>query len=228
MNNTYSNDKLVIFDLDGTLLNTVSDLGNAVNHTLEAHGLPLHEIPEYKMMVGHGMRNLVKTALPATHQDDNFVDRFLKEFLDWYIDHVDSETVPYPGIPEIVDKLNADGFKLAIASNKIQRGTELLIRKFFPDIPFVAVCGNSPEFPLKPDAELVKFIMRKAGTEACDTVMVGDSGTDIRTARNAGIKVVAVTWGFRPRQDLLEADAIVDRAEDMLSVLRKKENLYFP
>lgn len=213
--------ELVIFDLDGTLLNTIADLGNSVSHTLEMHGFPSHTIPEYKKMVGHGMRNLVKAALPETERKDEFIDSFLKEFLDWYMDHIDSETRPYPGIPGLMAELKRKGIKLAIASNKIQRGTEHLIKEFFPDIPFVAICGNSPEFPLKPDAALVNYIMEKAGTTPETSMMVGDSGTDIRTAHNAGIPVVAVTWGFRPVEDLTEADYIVDSTEQILEILVK-------
>lgn len=212
-------DKLVIFDLDGTLLDTVADLGNGVNHTLEAHGLPVHGIPEYKKMIGRGMRNLVKNALPDSCQDDAFVDSFLKEFLDYYMDHIDICTRPYPGISDVVCELDARGIKLAVASNKLQRGTERLIAKFFPGIPFVAVCGNSPSYPLKPDAALVEYIMGLAGTTAERTVMVGDSGIDITTARNAGIRVVAVSWGFRPVEDLADADAIVDDAGALLANL---------
>jgi len=208
--------KLVIFDLDGTLLNTVADLAGGVNHTLAVHGLPQYDIPAYKMMIGRGMRNLVKNALPATHQDDAFVDAFLKEFLDYYIDHIDVHTRPYPGIVEMVDELDRRGVKMAVASNKLQRGTERLISEFFPGISFVAVCGKSPRFPLKPDPALVRYIMSLAGASESETIMVGDSGIDITTARAAGIRVVGVSWGFRPVEDLAGADMTADTAEELL------------
>lgn len=214
-----NNRKLVIFDLDGTLLDTIADLGNAVNHTLEVHGLPRHPLPEYRQMVGRGMRNLVKDALPDTHKDDAFVDGFLQEFLDWYLGHVDIDTRPYPGIVEMIGTLHREGFNLAVASNKIQSGAERLIGEFFPGIPFVAVCGNKPGIPLKPDAALVKYIMDLAGVSEEDTVMVGDSGIDILTAHNAGIPVIAVSWGFRPKEDLADADHIADSAEEIVSKL---------
>lgn len=208
--------RLVIFDLDGTLLNTIADLGNAVNHTLETRGLTQHSLPDYKMMVGRGMRNLCKAALPEQLRDeDSFVDAFLKDFLDYYMEHIDCATLPYPGMQELVARLDAEGYALAVASNKLQVGTEKLIRKFFPAIPFVAVCGNSPDFPLKPDAGLVKYIMGKAGASQECTVMVGDSGIDIQTAHNAGIPVVAVSWGFRPVSDLQAADTIASTVEDL-------------
>lgn len=218
--------RLVIFDLDGTLLDTIADLGNAVNHTLGTHGLPCHTLPDYKMMVGRGMRNLCKAALPESlREDETFVDGFLKDFLDFYMTHIDCATLPYPGMQELVASLDAEGFALAVASNKLQSGTERLIRKFFPSIPFVAVCGNSPDFPLKPDAGLVKYIMDKAGVTADCTVMVGDSGIDIRTARNAGIPVIAVSWGFRPVSDLLDADLVVSTVPNLSSALFARERL---
>jgi len=213
--------KLVIFDLDGTLLNTISDLGHCANHVLEMHGLPVHTIEEYRLMVGRGMRNLMISALPEDTPEDR-VSELLAEFLAWYQDHLDVDTVPYPGIVELVDYLNESGYTIAVASNKIQPGTEKLIRKFFPQIPFVAVMGNCKEFPLKPDAALVRYIMDRAGVSEPETVMVGDSGIDIETAHNAGIKSVAVSWGFRPRNELASADYIADSANQLKSII---ENL---
>lgn len=216
------NTRLVIFDLDGTLLNTIADLGNGVNHTLEAHDLPTHTLQEFKLMVGRGMRNLVKSALPLTLQsDDAFVDGFLQEFLAFYMEHIDLATLPYPGITEMLRTLDDKGIKLAVASNKIQKGTEKLIARFFPGIPFVAVCGNSPDFPLKPDAALVQYIMSRADANESNTIMVGDSGTDIQTARNAGIPVIAVSWGFRPTTDLTEADSLAGNTQDIIDFLNR-------
>ena len=203
--------KLVIFDLDGTLLNTIADLAAGVNHTLAAHDLPQHTIDEYTLMVGNGMRKLIMRALPGElAADDAVVDSMLAEFLNYYADHIDVHTKPYPGIPELISTLSAQGYRLAVASNKIQAGAEKLIQEFFPGIPFVAVMGNSPLYPLKPDAAVVEYIMQKAGTDRAHTVMVGDSGTDIQTARNAGIPIIAVSWGFRPRHELTSADYIAD------------------
>ena len=211
-------ERLVIFDLDGTLLNTIADLGNAANHTLAELGLPQHTLDEYRLMVGNGMRKLIMRALPQEKaSDDAFVDSTLAAFLEYYAEHIDLYTQPYPGIPELIDTLSAKGYKLAVASNKIQAGAEKLIEKFFPGIDFVAVMGNSPKYPLKPDAALVEYIMDKAGTDRAHTIMVGDSGTDIQTARNAGIPVIAVSWGFRPRHELTIADFIADDASQVIA-----------
>ncbi len=210
----------MIFDLDGTLLNTIADLGNAANHTLAELGLPQHTLDEYRLMVGNGMRKLIMRALPDDKAaDDAFVDSTLASFLDYYAEHIDVYTTPYPGIPELISALSTSGYKLAVASNKIQAGAERLIAKFFPDIPFVAVMGNSPKYPLKPDAAVVEYIMNKAGTDRAHTIMVGDSGTDIQTARNAGIPIIAVSWGFRPRHELTSANYIADSTDALGSFL---------
>ena len=215
----------MIFDLDGTLLNTIEDLSAGVNHTLAAHGLPQHTIDEYTLMVGNGMRKLLMRALPDDlSADDVFVDSMLAEFLKYYADHIDVYTKPYPGIPELIKTLSTDGYKLAVASNKIQAGAEKLIEKFFPGIPFVAVMGNSPLYPLKPDAALVEYIMDKAGTDRTNTIMVGDSGTDIQTARNAGIPIIAVSWGFRPRHELTAADYIADTTDQIQRILASSDS----
>ena len=217
--------KLVIFDLDGTLLNTIADLAAGVNHTLAAHDLPQHTIDEYTLMVGNGMRKLVMRALPGElAADDAFVDSILAEFLNYYADHIDVHTKPYPGIPELISTLSAQGYRLAVASNKIQAGAEKLIQEFFPGIPFVAVMGNSPLYPLKPDAAVVEYIMDKAGTDRAHTVMIGDSGTDIQTARNAGIPVIAVSWGFRPRHELTVADFVADSTDHIQRILERSDS----
>lgn len=215
-------EKLVIFDLDGTLLNTIADLGTAANHTLQELGLPQHTLDEYRLMVGNGMRKLIMRALPDQKvADDAFVDSTLAAFLEYYADHIDVHTTPYPGIPELISALSTQGYRLAVASNKIQAGTEKLITRFFPETNFVAVMGNSPVYPLKPDAAVVEYIMSKAGTDKAHTIMVGDSGTDIQTARNAGIPIIAVSWGFRPRHELTAADHIADNTNQLLNLIEK-------
>lgn len=217
--------KLLIFDLDGTLLNTIEDLAACANHVLHEHGMPVHTVQEITTMVGRGMRNLMKSAVPPEVSANNqAVDSILREFLDWYQDHLDIYTRPYPGMVGLVSSLHEKGYAVAVASNKIQAGTEKLISKFFPGIPFAAVLGNSPRFPLKPSADVVNFIMEKAGSSKADTIMVGDSGIDIQTARNAGIPVIAVSWGFRPRHELTEADYIADTADDIFEKICNKSN----
>jgi len=198
--------RLVIFDLDGTLIDSLEDLGAAVNHALSLRGLPLHTREDYRKMVGHGVRNLVEKALEASVGTGPFpseeVDAALADFKEYYSAHIDVHTRPYPGIPELLADLQAAGVRLAVASNKFQEGTERLIRSLFPDIQFVAILGNRPGYPLKPAPEIVQEVLRKADIGPSDAVMVGDSPTDMRTAANGGIEGLAVTWGYRTADEL--------------------------
>ena len=194
--------KLVLFDLDGTLLNTIADLREAVNHALKLRGLPQHSLEVITQMIGHGARNLITQALPAELSDDEaMIDAMLADFTDYYFAHIDLYTQPYPGIPELLKELHHRGILLAVASNKFQAGTEHLIKEYFPDIPFVAILGNRPNKPLKPDPEIVGEVLCRAGVNKEEAVMVGDSPTDIRTAANGGIKGIVVSWGYRDMKD---------------------------
>ena len=203
--------KLVLFDLDGTLLDTLEDLSAAVNHALEKRGLPGHSTAEYMKMVGHGIRNLVTQALPAEKQSDTaLIDSALADFKAYYTAHIDVHTRPYPGMQEVVFRLHEAGVALAVASNKFQEGAEYLVRKFFPGIPFAAVLGNRPGFPLKPDPEIVGEVLRRTGIRPEEAVLVGDSPTDMKTAANGGIDAIAVSWGYRSMNDY---PTVADSAE---------------
>ncbi|MBO7083415.1 MAG: HAD family hydrolase [Bacteroidales bacterium] len=204
------NPKLVIFDLDGTLLDTLDDLSAAVNYAMSQRGFPLHTRDEYMKMVGHGARNLMMQAVPAERRDDEaLIDAVLADFRTYYNSHIDVYTKPFPGIPQLLENLHQKGVKLAVASNKFQEGTEHLIKEFFPNIPFVAILGNRPGYPLKPDPEVVGEVLRKAGLSELNSplslgrgaggevIMVGDSDTDMETAANGGILGIAVSWGYR-------------------------------
>ena len=194
--------KLILFDLDGTLLDTLEDLSEAVNHALGLRGLPLHTVDEYRGMVGHGVRNLVAQALPSG-ADDTLIDAALADFVVYYQAHIDVHTHPYPGMPELLSDLQARGVQLAVASNKFQEGTEYLIQRFFPDIQFVAILGNRPGWPLKPSPEIVQEVLQRSGVAPEDALLVGDSPTDMRTAANGGIDALAVTWGYRSARELV-------------------------
>ena len=223
--------KLILFDLDGTLLDTLEDLSEAVNYALELRGLPLHTMDEYRGMVGHGVRNLVAQAVEASVRlaaegnyfsgrcpknqfssastmptlTDAYIDSALADFKEYYQAHIDVHTHPYPGMPELLSDLQARGVQLAIASNKFQEGTEYLVQKLFPGIDFVAILGNRPGWPLKPSPEIVQEVLRRSGVAPEDALLVGDSPTDMRTAANGGIEALAVTWGYRAAEELSPA-----------------------
>lgn len=213
--------RLFIFDLDGTLLNTIGDLATACDHMLALRGLPQHTYEEYCSFVGNGIMRLVERALPEELRTAEYVAEARKDFVDFYIEHIDHKTVPYEGMVELLGDLQRDGARLAVASNKFQAGTEKLIRKFFPEIDFVEICGNREGVPLKPDTALVDMIIAKAGVERKACTMVGDSGVDMQTAHNAGIRSVGVSWGFRSRKELeqLAPDAIADNIKELREIL---------
>jgi phosphoglycolate phosphatase len=213
--------RLFIFDLDGTLLNTIGDLAVGCDHMLSLRGLPTHTYEEYCSFVGNGIMRLVERALPEELRTADYIKSARRDFVDFYIEHIDAHTVPYEGMVELINLLQQRGAKLAVASNKFQAGTEKLIKKFFPAIEWVEICGNREGVPLKPDTALVDMILEKAGIEREGCVMIGDSGVDIQTARNAGIRSVGVSWGFRSREELEEngADYIADNADELLQIL---------
>lgn len=211
--------QLILWDLDGTLIDTIEDLGAAVNHALGLRGLPLHTSTEYRRMVGHGVRNLVQQALPFAFQtDDSYIDAALADFKAYYSAHIDVHTRPYAGMPALLSELQTKGAKMAVASNKFQEGTEHLIREFFPDIAFVAILGNRPGFPLKPSPEIVEEVLSKAEVSRKDAILVGDSPTDMHTAANGGIDALAVSWGYRTREDL-SGHPIVDSVAELRKAL---------
>jgi len=202
---------LIIFDLDGTLLDTVADLGAAVNHAMSAKGFPIHSEQECRAMVGHGVRNLINTSLPeAFRADKALTDECLALFRKYYAAHIADHSLPYPGIPSLLEELQDSGAKIAIASNKFQEGTQTLLDIFFPQIRFASVYGNREGVPLKPDAEVIRRICAETGIDAEHTTMVGDAGSDIETAANAGVRSIAVSWGYRPASDLEGADLTVN------------------
>ena len=180
--------ELVIFDLDGTLLDTIGDLAAACDAVLAARGLPQHTYEEYCHFVGNGILRLVERALPEPLRTPELVESVRADFVRYYTAHIDIHTKPYPGIPELLAELTRRGIRVAVASNKFQAGTEKLIRLFFPEIPFAAVFGQRPGVPLKPDPAVVGEILARTGVSREQVLYVGDSGVDMETARAAGVR----------------------------------------
>lgn len=219
MNETMT--ELVIFDLDGTLLNTIGDLAECCNVVLGRRGLPQHTYEEYCHFVGNGILRLVERALPEELRTPETVAAVRSDFVAYYTEHIDCYTRPYDGIPELLQALDARGVRMAVASNKFQAGTEKLVRLFFPQIDFVAIFGQRPGVPLKPDPAVVEEILRMAGTDRERTLYVGDSGVDMQTAAAARLRSVGVTWGFRGREELESSGAwrVVDRPREIEALL---------
>ena len=213
--------KLVIFDLDGTLLNTIADLAHSTNYALNKLGYPTHEIEKYNFMVGNGIDKLFERALPEGEKSKENVLRVRKEFVPYYDIHNADDSRPYPGIPELLSYLQDAGIQIAVASNKYQAATEKLIAHYFPGIRFVAVFGQREGVKVKPDPAVVHDILRIAGVSKDEVLYVGDSGVDMQTAINSGVTSCGVTWGFRPRTELESfcPDYIVDKAETILSIV---------
>lgn len=209
---------LVIFDLDGTLLNTISDLGTACNYALEKMGYLPHPLSAYNFMVGNGVRKLLERAEPDA--DPETVEKLLAYFREYYDEHCTTHTEPYPGIPELLAELVKKGVKVAVATNKYQAAAEKIISYFFPDIPFVAVLGQDDDRPTKPDPSIIFAILNISPTPKAEVMMVGDSAVDIETARRACISSVGVTWGFRPVSELRRAYAehIVSNTNELLKL----------
>ena len=211
--------KLIIFDLDGTLLNTLEDLTNACNHALRECGCPVRKPEEYNMLVGRGIDNLFRGALPEERRSEDMVRKMRSYFLPYYNEHKCDMTLPYEGITEMLDRLAGMGLHFAVASNKYQEGTELLVRKYFSGYSFVKVLGQREGKPIKPDPEIVYEAMEAIpGIKKNEVVYCGDSDVDMMTGLGAGVRTIGVTWGFRTREEL-EAhspDAVIDSPAEMM------------
>ena len=210
--------KLIIFDLDGTLLNTIGDLTNACNYVLNEHGFPPHTHDEYRYFIGSGIRRLIKLALPEEcRADDAFCKQILDEFIVRYNAHLHEETCPYDGIMPLLKELNAKGINIAVASNKYQEGVDAVVDFYFHDIKFAATIGTSAEIPVKPDPTIVNRIIEICPVEKSEILYLGDSGVDMQTAKNAGLTAIGVLWGFRTKQELVDngADYTIGEVEEI-------------
>ncbi|MDR0657759.1 MAG: HAD family hydrolase [Mediterranea sp.] len=213
--------ELIIFDLDGTLLNTIADLAQSVNYALERLGFPTHKEAAYSFMVGNGIYKLFERALPEKERTEENILRVRELFIPFYSRHSMDKSRPYPGIPELLETLRSQGKLMAVASNKYQAGTEELVAHYFPEIEFAAVFGQREGIAPKPDPAIVYDILRITATPQGNVLYVGDSGVDMQTANNSHITSCGVTWGFRPRTELeaFRPNHIVDTANEILALV---------
>ena len=195
---------LVIFDLDGTVLDTLEDLANAVNHAMTVHGFPTHSIESVRIMVGNGVANLIKRAVPAGTPEEE-IAQTLADFKAYYRDHVNVCTRPYPGILDMLAKLRAAGVRVGINSNKYDAALQSLCRIHFEGL-YDYAAGECETTPKKPDPAAAKRIMAQYGIAEKDTIYIGDSNVDLETAANAGIDSAWVSWGFRRAEDMAGLD----------------------
>lgn len=212
------NIKAFLFDLDGTLLDTREDVGDAMNRTLISNGYPTHTIDDYARFLGSGARALVIRSLPENQRDDATVDACLKEFQADYLQNCTVKTVPYPGIPELLNKLVAKKLKIGILTNKPDHITRLCVDKLLADWKFDVVIGHRDGQLPKPDPSGAIEAAQEMKTEPVNIIYVGDTEIDVETSRRAGMIPVAVTWGFRSVEDLAKSNphALVDNPLDLL------------
>ena len=213
--------KLVIFDLDGTLLDTIADLAGATNYALAQLGYPTHDTDTIRTFVGNGINKLLERALPANEQTEENVMRMRSYFVPYYDAHNADLSSPYPGIEVLLQRLQDNGIEIAVASNKYQEATTKLVKHYFPTIQFAEVLGQRENIPVKPHPTIVFDILNKTGIDKKDVLYVGDSGVDMQTAQNAEVDAIGVTWGFRSRTELesLHPLGIIDKAKELMDYI---------
>lgn len=205
--------KAVIFDLDGTLLNTLEDLADSMNCVLKRNRLPEHNLAAYRYFVGDGIEMLVRRALPFEVASENDFQRFVREMKSEYASRWLLKTRPYPGVPEMLAAFAAAGIAMAVLSNKPDDASNEIVKSLLPNIDFRIVLGATPERPKKPDPSAALEIASRLGTSPEDFLFMGDTSIDMQTACSAGMFPVGALWGFRPAEELIASGAKVLAAE---------------
>lgn len=208
----------VIFDLDGTILNTLEDLSNAGNAICRQNGWPEHTQTEFRQLVGSGIHNLIEQVAPASVHSPLLVATAVHQFCSNYEAHLTDCSCPYPGVEALLAQCKAAGVTMGVYSNKNDGFCQTLVEKFFPNT-FAHVQGKCPGVPVKPDVMGTQQVLQALGADPATTLFVGDSGVDVATAKNAGLSCCAVTWGFRDRDDLEGATYIVDSPEEIATIV---------
>ena len=217
--------KAVIFDLDGTLVNSLEDLAISTNYALNLFGFPTHETDKYKYFIGDGMQKLIERVLPEDNRDSETKTKVFDAFINYYSKHYLDKTVAYDGIHNVIKTLKQDGIKIAVVSNKADKMAKIVVEKIFANI-FDFVVGKRDGYPTKPDPKLTLEVIDILGVNPQECAFVGDSGMDMAAAKNSGCLAVGVLWGFRESQELQEngADYLLEKTLDIPELIRKLNN----
>lgn len=212
--------KAIIWDMDGTILNTLEDLHDSVNYVLRSNGYAERSFEETRCSVGNGIRKLVSLSVPDGEKDPSF-ERLFSEFREYYEAHCRIKTCPYKGISETLDTLKAMGIKMAVVSNKINSAVSELVREFYPQLDFSL--GELEGVPRKPAPDMVEIALRELGVNKNEAVYIGDSEVDVLTAKNSGLDCISVLWGFRTKEELLPHGASVFACEpsEIIALIEK-------
>ena len=211
--------KAIIFDLDGTLTDTLEDLYLSVNHALQSCGLPERTLDEVRRFVGNGVKKLIERAVPDDTEQTQ-LEKCFESFRAHYVIHCQDHTSLYPGIATLLTTLHAKGYRMAVVSNKLQSGVNELARTFFQGVIDVAI-GEQPGIPRKPEPDMVQVAMKQLGVKKDEAIYVGDSDVDLQTAANAGLPCISVLWGFRSRDFLIAhgATLFAETPKDVLKLV---------
>lgn len=215
--------KLCIFDLDGTLVNSLYDLADAMNYALVKNGFEPHDREKYRFMVGNGISSLADRAMviPKGMATDEQKKQVLADFNEYYDIHCMDKTVPYDGIKDVLDELDKRNIKYAVMSNKPDEFAKIIVEKLFPENKFATIWGKRENYERKPSPQAVFALIKEVGVDKSECLYIGDSNVDVFTAQNAGLKCCAVSWGFRPKKELSDAGAefIADKPSEILTQL---------
>lgn len=220
MSNITTKIKAILFDLDGTILDTLEDLADSVNYALSSLGFPTHTVSEIRAILGNGVKNLISRSLPENATEEDF-EACLSIYKEHYEINKTNKTAPYDGIISLLTELKAMGYKLAIVSNKHDDAVQGLYKMFFSEYADFAL-GNTDALPKKPEPDMVYCAIEKLGVDHSEVAFVGDSEVDIKTAKNAGLPCIAVTWGFRDEDVLINAgaDIIIHYPSEFISTIK--------
>lgn len=217
--------KQIIFDLDGTLLNSLEDLADCTNYILRKYQYPEHPLDAYKYFVGDGIRKLIERAIPENVRTSENITLVFNDFIDYYSIHKTDKTAPYPGIIETLEFLQNQKIAIGVASNKADHLMYPLMQHYFPTILFAAILGKREGIAEKPNPQIIFDIMAKTGIAQSQTIYAGDTATDVATAKNSGLRCIGVLWGFRDRNELTKAgaDYIIENPLELIDIIHTAE-----